>query len=138
MNQNSVTRLCMYSQIIYGTYNTLLRCSNLWYNYNVVVTDEWWRYAEWVCKVYTEDDQNYTIKLLDENVLWSDWKALTIDDIFFTYDEIIRKNRWWIDSLNAWSSISVALEDGKIKESGTHDELVKLGGSYARMAGIQS
>ena len=87
------------------------------YNYNVVVTDEWWKYAEWVCKVYTEDDQNYTIKLLDENVLWSDWKALTIDDIFFTYDEIIRKNRWWIDSLNAWSSISVALEDGKIKVS---------------------
>ncbi len=32
----------------------------------------------------------------------------------------------------------LVIEDGKIKESGTHDELVKLGGSYARMAGIQS
>lgn len=32
----------------------------------------------------------------------------------------------------------LVIEDGKVKEKGTHDELIKLGGSYARMAGIQS
>jgi hypothetical protein len=37
--------------------------------------------------------------------------SLTIDDIFFTYDEIIRQNRWELPSLNAWSNISVSLED---------------------------
>ncbi|MBO7634079.1 MAG: ABC transporter ATP-binding protein [Lachnospiraceae bacterium] len=32
----------------------------------------------------------------------------------------------------------LVIEDGKVKESGTHDELVALGGSYARMSRIQS
>ncbi|MBR4866332.1 MAG: ABC transporter ATP-binding protein [Clostridia bacterium] len=32
----------------------------------------------------------------------------------------------------------LVIEDGKIAESGTHDELVALGGSYARMHAIQS
>ena len=32
-----------------------------------------------------------------------------------TYDEIIRKNRWGIQSLNTWNSVSVSLEDGKVK-----------------------
>ncbi len=32
----------------------------------------------------------------------------------------------------------LVIEDGRVKESGTHDELVALGGSYARMSRIQS
>ena len=32
----------------------------------------------------------------------------------------------------------VLLEDGRIKEGGTHDELMKKGGAYARMFEIQS
>ncbi len=85
------------------------------YNMDVVTTEEWWRYVEWLCKVYTEDDQNYVVKILDENAIWSDWSKVNIDDVFFTYDEIIRKNRREIQSLNIWDSIVVALEDGKIK-----------------------
>jgi hypothetical protein len=42
---------------------------------------------------------------------------LDIEDVFFTYDEIIRKNRWEIQSLNTWNSVTVALEDGKVKVS---------------------
>lgn len=85
------------------------------YNLNVINTEEWWRYAEWLCKVYTDDEQTFIIKLIDENAVWSDGVSLTIDDIFFTYDEIIRQNRWELPSLNAWSNISVSLEDWKIK-----------------------
>ena len=85
------------------------------YNLNIINTEEWWRYAEWLCKVYTDDEQTYIIKLIDENVMWSDGVPLTIDDIFFTYDEIIHQNRWELPSLNAWSNISVSLEDWKIK-----------------------
>ena len=36
------------------------------------------------------------------------------------------------------ADLILVIEDGKVKEKGTHDELIKLGGSYARMAGIQS
>ena len=85
------------------------------YNLNIIDTEEWWRYAEWLCKVYTDDEQTYIIKLIDENAVWSDGVPLTIDDIFFTYDEIIRQNRWELSSLNAWNNISVSLENWKIK-----------------------
>ena len=85
------------------------------YNLNIITTEEWWKYAEWLCKVYTEDNKNYTIKLIDENAEWSDWTPVNIQDVFFTYDEILRQNRWDIQSLNAWNSITVALEDWKVK-----------------------
>ena len=42
---------------------------------------------------------------------------MTIQDVFFTYDEIIRKNRWEIQSLNAWNSVTVSLEDDRVKVS---------------------
>ena len=72
-------------------------------------------YAQDLCKVYTEDNQNYVLRLADESANRSDWTPVTIQDIFFTYDEIVRKNRWEIQSLNARNSVSVALEDDKVK-----------------------
>ena len=71
-------------------------------------------YASDLCKVYTEDNQNYVLRLADESAIWSDWTPVTIDDIFFTYDEILRKNRRWISSLNTWNSVKVSLEDWKV------------------------
>ena len=85
------------------------------YNLDITYTEEWWRYAEWLCKVYTEDDQNYVVKVIDENAHRSDWTPVTIEDVFFTYDEILRKNRRNISSLNTWNSVSVSLEDWKVK-----------------------
>ncbi len=85
------------------------------YNLNITTTEEWWKYAEGLCKVYTEDDQTYTVKLLDDTVVWSDWVGLNIEDIFFTYDSILRQNFWWLQWLNVWNSVNVALEDGKVK-----------------------
>jgi len=87
------------------------------YNLEILPDPVWWRYAEGLCKVYTEDDQNYVLKIIDDGSVWSDGYPLNIEDIFFTYDEIIRKNRWDIQSLNTWNSITVSLEDGKVKVS---------------------
>ncbi len=72
------------------------------------------RYAQDLCKLYTENEQTYVLKLVDENAVWSDWTPVTIQDIFFTYDEILRKNRREIPWLNAWSLITVSLENDKI------------------------
>jgi hypothetical protein len=33
------------------------------------------------------------LRIADENAVWSDGVPVTIEDIFFTYDEILRKNR---------------------------------------------
>ena len=97
--------------------NFLFRsCLDL-YNLEVLPDPVRWKYAEGLCKVYTEDDQNYILKIIDEDVVWSDWKPLTIEDVFFTYDEIIRKNRREIQSLNTWNSVTIALEDDRIKVS---------------------
>ena len=71
--------------------------------------------AQGLCKVYTEDNQNYIIRLLEDGVERNDGVAVSIDDVFFTYDEILRQNKWGISSLNIWNSITVALEDGKVK-----------------------
>ncbi len=74
-------------------------------------------YAQDLCKVYTEDNQNYVLRVADEGAFWSDWVPVTIEDVFFTYDEILRKNRWWISSLNTWNSVKVSLEDGRVNVS---------------------
>ena len=55
------------------------------------------------------------MKLLEEDVSWSDGVAVSIEDVFFTYDEILRQNKWGIKSLNIWNTITVALEGGKVK-----------------------
>ena len=87
------------------------------YNLDIITTEEWWKYAEGLCKVYTDDTQNFVLKIIDEDVTWSDGRPLTIEDIFFTYDEILRKNRRDLQSLNTWNSVTVSLEDGKVKVS---------------------
>ena len=87
------------------------------YNLDIVTTEEWWKYAEGLCKVYTDDTQNYVLKIIDENAKWSDWRPVTIEDVFFTYDEIIRKNRREVQYLNTWNSVTVSLEDDKVKVS---------------------
>lgn len=81
---------------------------------NANKTDESWIFEQDLCKVYTEDNQTYILKLVYEP-LWSDWVKMKIEDVFFTYDEILRKNIRKIDSLNIRSQLNISLEDGKIK-----------------------
>ncbi|MDR0651374.1 MAG: hypothetical protein LBG59_08510 [Candidatus Peribacteria bacterium] len=67
-----------------------------------------------LCRVYTDDHQTYSVRIIEE-VNRSDGIQVSVDDLFFTYDEIIRQNKWGIPSLNIWSTVTVALEDGKVK-----------------------
>ncbi|MDR2189933.1 MAG: hypothetical protein LBP53_01795 [Candidatus Peribacteria bacterium] len=69
-----------------------------------------------MCRVYTEDNQTYSVRII-EDVQWTDGVQVSVDDLFFTYDEIIRQNRRGIPSLNIWNTVNVALEDGKVKVS---------------------
>ena len=64
-------------------------------------TDEEGNLARDLCKVYTQDHQNYVVRLLDHpgelpvsELTWSDGHPITIEDVFFTYDEILRTNKW--------------------------------------------
>ena len=82
---------------------------------NPYVLDENGVYKQDLCKVYTEDDQNYILKIIDDSAVRSDWVNVSIEDVYFTYEEILHKNRWSLDSLNTWNSVTVSLEDWKIK-----------------------
>jgi hypothetical protein len=55
------------------------------------------------------------VVLLDTNTQRNDGVAVTIDDVFFTYDEIIRQNKRGIPALNIRNTITVTLADGKVK-----------------------
>ncbi len=98
-------------------------CLDLYKEWEDPMWDDWvyagerLAYAQDLCKVYTEDNQNYVLKIADENAVWSDWTRVTIEDIFFTYDEILRKNRWELPSLNTWNTVGVTLEDDRVKVS---------------------
>ena len=72
-------------------------------------------YKQDLCKVFTDDDKNYILKIIDESAMWSDWVSVSIEDVYYTYEEILHNNRWEIPSLNTWNSVSVSLEDWKVK-----------------------
>ena len=61
-----------------------------------------------VCSVYTKDFREFTIKL---NPQYSDQRSdetpVTIDDIYFTYNDVIKNNLFQIPDLNVYSSIDV-------------------------------
>ncbi|RAL55236.1 hypothetical protein BSK20_05565 [SR1 bacterium human oral taxon HOT-345] len=67
------------------------------------------------CRILTQDYQTYYVSEVGTGKSWSDGEHRGLDDIFFTYDRIIRQNVWNIKSLNAYHEISVEKEDGKIK-----------------------
>ena len=51
--------------------------------------------------------------------------------------EIVGKNYFGHWTRERTACRGVVIEDGRITERGTHDELVALGGSYARMSRLQ-
>ena len=78
--------------------------------------------AKWVspsdlCRVYTEDDKNFTIAL-NQWFIWSDGTPVTPEDLYFTYNDIIRNNKWNIGWLDVYKGITVLKDtDNKIKIS---------------------
>ena len=60
---------------------------------------------EWLegtnCKIITQDYQTYYVSVEWTWKQWSDGTPWSIDDVFFTYDKIIRQNAWEIKSLTS-------------------------------------
>lgn len=57
-------------------------------------------FADEVCHVNSLDSQTYKVKIMD-NVYWSDWEPISIEDVYFTYNNILKENIWelpWMDS----------------------------------------
>ncbi len=64
-------------------------------------------YVPDLCAITTNDNINYIIAL-NKWFIRSDWTPLSIEDIYFTYNEILRGNMRDIPSLSQYSSLTVA------------------------------
>ncbi|MFA7298752.1 MAG: ABC transporter substrate-binding protein [Candidatus Absconditabacterales bacterium] len=59
-----------------------------------------------LCTVTTKDNQNYTISL-NKGFIWSDGTPVSLEDIYFTYNEILRNNIRKLPLLTQYSDITV-------------------------------
>jgi peptide/nickel transport system substrate-binding protein len=67
-----------------------------------------------LCHVTTRDYKTYYTTISSGHI-WSDGVPLTIDDIYFTYNDIIKNNKLSIPYLESYSNIEVAMETNKLK-----------------------
>ena len=67
------------------------------------------------CKIITQDYQTYYVSVEGTGKQWSDWEVWSLDDVFFTYDRIIRQNVWDIKTLNAYKDLNIEKEEWRIK-----------------------
>ena len=58
------------------------------------------------CTVTTKDNQNYTINL-NKWFIWSDGTPVSLEDVYFTYNEILRNNTWKIPLLNQYADTTI-------------------------------
>ena len=59
-----------------------------------------------LCKVKTTDNQNYEIAMA-KGMIRSDGTPVSIEDVFFTYDQIIRQNKRDIKFLEAYKNLKI-------------------------------
>lgn len=63
-------------------------------------------YVSDFCTVTTKDDQNYTVSL-NKWFIWSDGTPVSLEDIYFTYNEILRNNIWKLPLLNQYATTTI-------------------------------
>lgn len=69
-----------------------------------------------ICKVYSKDFKEFTIKLNPEYTgKRSDGEPITINDIYFTYNNLIKNNIFQIPDLAAYSNLNIVKTEDEIK-----------------------
>lgn len=72
-------------------------------------------YEDSLCHVTTTDYQTYFVSLMSGHIR-SDWVPVSLDDIHFTYDEIIKQNKWNLPWLLTYQDIELKItEDSRLK-----------------------
>ncbi len=62
-----------------------------------------------ICDISTSDNQTYLLSF-SGNAIWSDWTPLSMDDIAFTYDDVVAKNKWNLKWLSVYKDIKITRE----------------------------
>lgn len=91
----------------------------LLFNWCLSYQASWYKvmFQEDLCKISTNDYKTYFVSLT-KDIKRSDGKKISIDDIFFTYNTIIRNNLWNISEFSTFKKLTVdKLPDWRIKVS---------------------
>lgn len=73
------------------------------------ITDQGMQFKEDLCTVQTKDNKLFTITI-HPGTIRSDGTPLSLDDILFTYQDIIIKNKRWIKTLTPYKDITITKE----------------------------
>ena len=60
-----------------------------------------------LCNISTNDHQTYTVKLKDSTKKRSDGQPISLEDLFFIYDQILVKNVWDVKSLGIYKEVKI-------------------------------
>jgi len=67
-------------------------------------------YREELCSVDTTDYKTFTVKAF-ENKYWSDGTGMSLNDIYFTYNTLLKNNYRNIGALDGYSNISIIADE---------------------------
>lgn len=91
-------------------YQSMLYKSCLTYDVNVHDID----YQDDMCHVTTKDYQHYSVSL-NSGHTWSDGVPVSIEDVFYTYNDILSHNLWDIPHVAQYEEVKVSQEnDGSL------------------------
>ena len=78
--------------------------------------DEEWSvsYTDKLCHVTTRDYKTYYVSVNSGDV-WSDWVPFSIEDVYFTYNDIIKNNKLDILQLEKYANLDVSMDTDKVK-----------------------
>lgn len=71
-------------------------------------------YKDSLCHVTTTDYRTYHLMLMSGNI-WSDGVPLSLNDIYFTYHDIVYKNVFGLKLLEVYKNIEVVLEGAQVR-----------------------
>lgn len=63
-------------------------------------------YVPSFCTVSSQDNQNYTVSL-NKWFIWSDGTPVSLEDLYFTYNDILRNNMWELSLLSQYATTTV-------------------------------
>lgn len=67
-----------------------------------------------LCHVRTSDYKTFTVKIADERK-WSDGDPITLNDVLFTYNDIIVNNAWILSTLDNYQNIEINASEEKLE-----------------------
>ncbi len=62
-----------------------------------------------LCNVESDDYKTFSVTVPAQHT-WSDWEPLTIEDVYFTYNTILKDNVWNVDSAEPYKNISIQVD----------------------------